>query len=655
MDSSVITYDQLIHLFDFVKSNPEEFQTLVNEAARQKNKLRKSSGENNPLDTAQREKIVAIEKSEVAFLSSSYLDFFYAFHLIQEYLVQHLSNHAAIVDKIKGVYRGHSIADKVPIVLTLVILKSYYRTDILNLLSQSDRDSFWFLYWFVCQAIPMVEVDAQAIEVSAPTVLEQTKNDMTQSDIFAALSKLAETQPERGREIVKNFIASGQEQSKLFIAGMLQGIARSLGNEAVFSTIKDLIESDDQTHQKQGLLAASNLDYNDTEDGKKKLAYLAHMLEKKADDTSEFLSLVARVYGNLLEQLPQAKEQLLLLARSDDPHVQYEVARTIWRSDKYDTSDTDNWRESVLLRLATVHSDHKGIIDTLSYTLSDMVKASPLAVVSFLNEWTQYKHHKPQDILNFVDVFRKLYELQRSVLEELVTDWFNQDNIKYPATIATVLRDTSSLSMDNLALHADSLSKLSFEDIKFIVYKILGFVYTKEHLRSLVFSVLKGKPNDQQVEELVLYTFTSYIAYNYPSTDEDFLREKTKSGTKQEKRVAKKITKQINSYFRQRRDLPWLAEFTSSERRENTRQKVYAKTFAKSYKQHEKDHPSLSSMLTTIQLKSGNKWFAKIDGQYLEESKLGKVQSSIELPIGLLTDPVGQEKLRFIWRNYTRS
>ena len=654
IDSSVIAYDQLIRLFDFVKSNPEEFQALIDEAAHQKNKARKSSGENNPLDTAQREKIVAIEESEATFLSTSYLDFFYAFHLIQKHLVQHLCDHVVLIDEIEGVYREHDISNEIPIVLTLVILKNYYRTDILNLLRQSDKDSFWFLYEFVCQAIPMAEVDAQAIEASAPTILEQTKNDLTQSDIFTALSRLAETQPKRGQEIVKNFIALGQEQSKLFIAGMLQGIARSLGNEAVFSTIKELIESDDQTYQKQGILAASNLDYTDTEDDKKKLAYLAHVLEKKADDTPELLSLIARVYGNLLEQLPRAKEQLLLLAKSDNPHVQHEVARTIWRSDKYDTSDTNNWRESVLLRLATVHSDHKGIIDTLSYTLSDMVKASPLTVVSFLNEWIQYKHHKPKDILNFVDVFRKLYELQRSVFEELVTDWFNQDDIKYPATIATVLRDFPSLSMDNLTLHADSLSKLSFEDVKFILYKILGFVYMKEHLRSLVFSALKGKPNDQQVEELLIYAFTTYIAYNYPSTDEDFLREKTKTGTKQEKRVARKIIKHINLYFQQHRDLPRLAEFTPSERRESIRQKAYAKTFAKSYDQHEKDHPSLSSMLTTIQLKSGNKWFAKIDGQYSEESKLGRVQSSIELPIGLLTDPVGQEKLRFIWRNYTR-
>ena len=653
-DSSVIAYGQLIRLFDFVKSNPEEFQALVDEAAHQKNKEQEPSNNSDSLDVAQQEKIITIKESEITFLDSDYLDLFYAFHLIQKHLVQHLCDHVVLIDEIEGVYREHNISDEIPIVLTLVILKNYYRTDILNLLRQSDKDSFWFLYEFVCQAIPMAEVDAQAIEAAAPTILEQTKNDLTQSDIFTALSRLAETQPERGQEIINNFIASAQEQPKLFIAGMLQGIARSCGNKIVFPTIKHLIESENQTHQKQGFLVASNLEYADTEGGKKKLAYLAHMLKKKADDTPELLSLVARVYGNLLEQLPQAKEQLLLLAKSDNPHVQYEVARTIWRSDKCDTSDTDNWRESVLLRLATVHSDHKGIINTLSYTLSDMVKATPLIVVSFLNEWIQYKHHKPKDILNFVDVFRKLYELQRSVFEELVTDWFNRDDIKYPATIAAVLRDSSSLSMHNLALHADSLSELSFEDVKFIVYKILGFVYTKEHLRSLVFSALKGKPNDQQVEELLIYAFTTYIAYNYPSTDEDFLKEKTKTGTKQEKRVARKIIKYINLCFQQRHDLPRLAEFTSSEHRENLRQKTYSKVFAKSYERHEKETPSLTSMMTTIQLKSGGTSFTKIDGEYTDESRLGKVQSTMELPRGELIDPVGQEKMRRLWQIYIR-
>ena len=147
--------------------------------------------------------------------------------------------------------------------------------------------------------------------------------------------------------------------------------------------------------------------------------------------------------------------------------------------------------------------------------------------------------------------------------------------------------------------------------------------------------------------------FNEYIVFNYPSTIEYLEEEKKKSSRKVQK-VVNEIIEINKEYFEKINQLEFINEFNPSDKRLKIYNGIHQKEFQIKLKETTDNKHSFLNMCKNIQLRTGKGMFSKHEGIYTEKTEMSRIQSSAELPRGEFIDAIGQEKIRAIYRNYTR-
>ncbi|MEZ5016041.1 MAG: hypothetical protein R2800_03255 [Flavipsychrobacter sp.] len=445
------------------------------------------------------------------------------------------------------------------------------------------------------------------------------------------------------------------EKLELFCPYAYLGLTQSLGVEASFYILKELLESSDILHQTVGLSCLSMLHgNNDTpEDIEHLLMPTLDQLELKGNDRIN-RGLIF-VYGLLIEKLSQARPKLERFANSVlGKDAVWALSKVMLL--KHEEEYMSEWYKVSFKSLTNLSNQHVDTYRNLNGIFHFIIKDREDEVFHFFELFIEEKENDLDNLEGFKMFFEEIYETNIEIIEKWITLWFNKDNSRFHVASMRVIGFNSLSRQTSISLHLPTLNSLSPSDIEFVLFKVVGFLYSKEQLENLLYSSLMYEGDCVYILKLVKLLFTDYIIYNYRGSIQ-FLKDKLQTANTVQKELIQHVIEFYEQVYNIEFDKP--KEFSHSPERlkllfeqENKRFKLDDDSIFK--------QPSTLDLFKKVSVKNGNHMFVRneemfdIKRQYSNKSTLGSISASFELPIGEYIDPVNQEYKRYIWRTFKR-
>lgn len=417
--------------------------------------------------------------------------------------------------------------------------------------------------------------------------------------------------------------------------------------------ILNLIRSDNEGNKSKGITTVGFLDLSvkEHQEFKDEIEIeLSNLIANRL--TNKLLANVLFAYRNNRGVLANADKHIETLMEIDSDDIRYQLYQLLCYD--LDIDKEPDFYKSILFKLTSLNPSHLGIFSSLSYKLSRLVTSSNYQIIKqFLEAWVEERPENASNTKLFNSVFNEIYDSKNDAFSELITEWLNNDNINFQIAVFNVLRELSYRNAHQIKLNAPLLKSYSFNDIEFITHKIIGFVYEKDMLNTLLYSILETKYTEKDVVQLVGSSLVNDVIFNYYSTI-DFLKEEKKDAAKTLKKIIDEIIMHGERFYEAHSDLEVLKEFQPSERRLNYMNNLQSKKFRKDYEENQANDTGFLSMVTTLHFRSGKTSFGKFEGKYSGHMEPKLISHSAELPRGEFIDPVGQKITRLESRAFVR-
>lgn len=180
----------------------------------------------------------------------------------------------------------------------------------------------------------------------------------------------------------------------------------------------------------------------------------------------------------------------------------------------YDLADSQSgeyWYRSAAFSIySNDDKDHKGQLDFLLYNLSGHN-------LSLVYELLTVRFEKLGRNLFLKDHLDHIIDLDPELFKLNLTKWLNSENSNVHKALLKLCSGRDSADVTKVS--SQYFKTLSAEDKVYVCIKIAGFVYSMEHLQSLLFSVLDASEASDEALLTNLYRiFRDYLVYNYRST-----------------------------------------------------------------------------------------------------------------------------------------
>jgi len=521
-----------------------------------------------------------------------------------------------------------------------------------ELIEGEKNNHFWSKYNKFCEDLFMLNLDINRFVLFIPYLFKELGNDMSSSKIYTSIEKYCSHNNEKGNELYEALFNSKDISSINLIPSAIRGLSENGKIMENINKVKELLESENILLKKTGVLSVLNIQITSEKEKNTFLRYASKQFQLMLDlKLVELYPAITKVCKSMRSEIANADDNLIRLSKEKTIEVQIEL---IYALDNHiDVVKDNKLFKSILLSLVKVDTKYTGAYSTFSYILSDKLKLQPDLIMHFLETWIMYNKDRPKHINLFNDLFNELYRNQYPKFQVLLTNWLNSNNHYFHKAIFEIMRDFKLKDVDELSLSNNIIKKLSTRDIKYIVSKILGFIYDKDLSKTLLYSILKIRIKDDETVRLISLIYKDYLIFNYYSVI-DYLEGKKKTATREEKKVINSIIFKSKKYYDNTYNLPLRNEFSPSEDRLKYFNKIQSKVFSKSFEEDEKKSNSFLSMMTTINFKTGKSMFAKFQGEYSDKMTPALISHSTEMPRGEFIDPIGQSKSRLIWQNTKR-
>lgn len=522
-----------------------------------------------------------------------------------------------------------------------------------NLENSMHKNKFWNNYRSFCNDLHQEEIDIDHFISLLPKIFKQIEKNALSYQIYDAVNKLSEFLPNKGIELFNKLIKIENKEVLTLIPSTLDGISKSNVGFNKFIEAEFLLENNLDELKKQGYAFLITLKEEELNQNQDFSGYIYNLIKTDIKNSNTiFFSYIIRVLGKFITVLPEADENLISLSKIDSQEVLYEITRLL--SYELDYSNNLEIYEILLFNLKTIDPKYHNIISLLNHLVfQKFIIDSPELIDRFLKEWLLFDKKRAGEIIKFSNTFEELHSKNSNYFKKMVTSWLNADDPVFHKAISKLIMEAPHYEFKNLELDENYLGQLNYKEIQFIVIKIVGYIYFKELIRSSIFSILKVKIDDVDCVNFIKAIFNEYIVFNYPSTIEYLEEEKKKSSRKVQK-VVNEIIEINKEYFEKINQLVFINEFNPSDKRLKIYNGIHQKEFQIKLKETTDNKHSFLNMCKNIQLRTGKGMFSKHEGIYTEKTEMSRIQSSAELPRGEFIDAIGQEKIRAIYRNYTR-
>jgi len=499
------------------------------------------------------------------------------------------------------------------------------------------------------------------LNVASPyflAALESSTKGIKPEDNYIALNfdlrRIGKLYPQIAETIISTFRAN-PEKSILFFPHLFWGMIEGGGFKHYFNILEELLFDPIQNTRIAAIRSISMLHGNQNHlDGLEDRIEAAYL--KIIDE--ENVSLIAEVlnsFGILIKYLPSSEKMILEIpTKCNESRILFTLSHLLWMHS--DTLYDQSWFVTSLNRLSTFENTHLGIFDNLNMVFIGLEKNNPDRIYDYLDAYITNEANDPTAIEGFKNTIIGLAIKNKELLESVLTDWFNNDNLRFHAAAATVCSMLWINDIKELQLNKEKLDGFSWYDIEFMLLKIVGYVSSKEHLQSLLFSSLKKASISTEHFKLVFELFVSYLAYNYLGSLE-YLEEKSSNATPIELKLITEVRLAIDKYYQNRLSKP--KELTPSVERLNILFEQRNKSFQEQNLRGRYPEPSIVDMVQKVSIKNGHYYFSRSEktygpNQYSPKSSMQKIELRMEMPSAEFIDPVAQAYNRTLWRMFKR-
>jgi hypothetical protein len=298
-------------------------------------------------------------------------------------------------------------------------------------------------------------------------------------------------------------------------------------------------------------------------------------------------------------------------------------------------------------------------IDNYDYLLSQLIseKEHQQFVIVCLTEWASNNViDSPRDksiAALFNSTTRELAN-RSTLLSQVITDWFLSDNRRHASAAAGLLSDLWVHGLRDPSFDTSRLDALQPSELLFLARRMIGFIYSEDHLIRLTLSLLKTNRAPQRTFDLVYSLLINELGRDFPSATVVTLT-KERNITIDTDLVAfySNALDALNTRNAALNALPRLVELRPPTRLQFQFGRARAKQMRIANEEASKG--SIFRQLSTeIKLKAGIAAFSYRDGHYSDSIRLQTISNSISMPLRSVYDTVGYELNHFILRTVKR-
>lgn len=301
------------------------------------------------------------------------------------------------------------------------------------------------------------------------------------------------------------------------------------------------------------------------------------------------------------------------------------------------------WYRIAAIQLFTVDEpSYKGKMNLFLYSLCEHNLDLVYELLSKRFEVMGDRHLLDDNMDHIIDLDHDRFQLN-------LTKWFNSERRNVHKAMLRICSGRNSSTVYKIS--QIYFRTLTAEEKVYICMKIAGFVYSMEHLQSLLFSILDAAlPEDDVLLTNLYVIFVEYLVYNYRSTL-DIIKEKLKKMEcpLHQSNFLQSIEAEYENYFKNLNKVRVFNELQSDAKLEEFTRFYRSQLFAASMKESNKK--GFLSMIKSVNLHA-KKWVIRRKEEKIHQvTELALIQHSFEFPSGEKLDPTRQESLR---RNYQR-
>ena len=474
-------------------------------------------------------------------------------------------------------------------------------------------------------------------------VHEEVQNNGDSHTLTEGLEKWASNHTEQALEsiaLLKNNLDFAN-----YIPWISVGISKTSAKQKLLDLLLQFLKSE-VADQIIALQSAGRITYEESETDKSFLQTISEFATEIIDAKDENrLSTAIEVCGRLIKSLPNSEGCLIKASEYSIPRSQHAVMSCLWLF--IDFKESPDLFDLIMTNLIRTKIEDNEVLHRLEIIFRKLISYSETErILNYVDQWLRTQKDS-KEIKRFKSILAEIYSKNRDAFQHVITRWLVDDEIKLRKAAQMIIQGNQNASFNNIELDSATLGSLSTSEINYITCQVVGYFFSKEHLQSMIYSLLNAKPNDHDIALIVKGVFSEYILYNYPS--KQFLLDKKKTASSFNKRVINEVIKESEKYYKSLDELPRLKEFTPSE----MRLKRYYEAKSLVFQKMMEDTPNkgfLRGLFKEVNTKRGKQMFTKMDGVYSDKTPFSTITSEYEVPRGESISSLDQAKFRYICR-----
>ncbi len=541
------------------------------------------------------------------------------------------------------------------IVLFLLILNRIFGIDVASLIVKiDDHRKIFGIYYAEC--LPYLEGDVNNLADALIASTSDMYASMNYFNVHEAVREASFLNPAFGLALVSK--CNDFRKQEMFVPDTFYGLTLQQGLDNTIWILEERIAIGSEealtivleSLQKLGI-SQTLLESNETT--------LLGILDRLRNTLPKHLtgSLII-AYGNLVNFSNQAKNKIDEICSTElSEHTA--ISFCLMLNTNVKSMKGDEWFHRALSYVNDLNKLPSRCYYLVGLVLFEYINHDNKFVLHFLNNFFSSSNFNYKNVRGLESFIGRVLKAKDGLelIQQWLTQWFNSDEPKHHAAAGQICNILSTYNISKPKLDKELLQTFSIQDVSYTLFKVLGYVYLKDHLESLVFSFTNykdGKNND--LNNLVIKAFCEYILYNYKSSM-DYLQTIKRKSSNIQKQIISKIEKYYNAVFAQTAEKP-LELQPSLERMD-----VLMSKFKSNFSDDEYDKfrmPSFLDDVKKVDVKLGGSFFIRGDNgketlnNFNNSNKMSSFSTSMEMPMEVITDPVYWEYNRRVWRSYKR-
>jgi hypothetical protein len=527
------------------------------------------------------------------------------------------------------------------------------------------QEQFWHLYELFCSALSKLKPEPRRL-ADALEVIENANSGSIR--ILHEMQNLLKQSQETVEAFYQEFSIRTNPLFVEFVFTTLL-ILSHFDLKIVHQRALFLTRSDDLLEIKLGVNVLGRISYGSSEQSDLLTITLDCFNTFLIQQNAEITPLLARAYGDLLDQSDAAVANFVKLSSYSDLAIRQEAAQVLYR--RAEQFHQQNWYKESLLALLQNPLPHPEVLKQIDFSIHQYVNTEPdfaIQVIEVIALSWNYVNGDDNAFPNVIQyTLTELFNHHHGNLSATLTQWFASKTPRLHRAAYEVEHFFASMQSNDLNASIDDnlkseillskpiLDSLDEISVKHMLLRIVGYVTGGVSLSALILSVAQRESISQSIVEQIVILLSDYVIYNYPNRAKMYLRNRLteEAVSEVESLIIHAALERFDHYLQARQSLPLLKELQSPPSR------VYAYYQAEwkhnlDIVEQAKERSIFGKLFggREIPIKYGNAsaHFDKTVQKVSEPMRFAPLSYEYEVPQSDVIDPVGRAYQRWQWR-----